>query len=215
MEVCAKEVAREGCETLPKCLWFGSVCIIDVAVLNGMCFQPAWMTIRRSMDCQNFGTKGKCEILDGCTWEETEQLCLADQAAIDQASQDNEAVGDDFETFVECRNTTSPDPCESPCKVVNGFCDFPEIFDSSRYPLAGKQSPYCKFHSEIVECQKMLPEECQAAELCTPLAGRCVLSTDALVNITYASHPKKMNKIRAAVGQCPGIQEKSACEAFA
>lgn len=212
--VCRAEETREGCEKQSKCLWFGDRCTTDITILNGKCFDASWNVVRRSMQCGLLGTKAKCDILPGCEWDNATGACFPDEKARDEALEANETVRQDFATHQDCANRTAPEPCDAPCAVAGGRCAFPAFFDSERYIVASETSPYCGFHGQILKCVKKRPEDCLADPACLPTPVSCAMSNEALVNITFAKHPKQQKKILNAIEQCPAMATAEECLEF-
>lgn len=209
--MCRGGDTQESCEALGKCLWAGDECTIDLSVLNGDCFDPAWNTVSRSLQCGRFGTEEKCGSLPGCTWSGT--VCESDAEAVEKATEENEVVAKDLSSFQQCMATPLPD-CNPPCFPSAGACVSLEIFDGSKHILEDATSPYCQFHNAVLSCIKLPPDACAAEADCQQTPVSCNVGDEAMIRITYAEHPKIQKKIKKAAEMCPALTTEEECFNF-
>lgn len=191
------------------CIWSDGECAADTLVEAQACFDPDFVVLRRTVDCEFFLSEAKCTSLGGCEWS-AGGACQVSQTDVVQAINNDQALLAVFQKDADCQAAS---PCSGECQLIDGECVYPGIDDITQW-ITGT-SPFCNFMRQNIVCLQASVDACPAeCEVVPPDFCALAVASEPFIDITYADNPTLGEQMKAAIVECPSITTADECSAF-
>lgn len=207
---CLRTSDETKCNENEACKWSGGSCSADFYVFSQSCFDPGYVTVRRSVGCHELTTETKCIGIAGCMWDAEIGACSFEENTVAEALDGSQELATAFQSHLDCLQATT---CDMECEAVDDACIFPGFTDQSNWVV--ESTPFCQFikqSSECVHASDACPSQCTMGP-----SGACLLSfeSEGFIDIAYAEDPELQEEMKAALQQCPIFTRSSPCINFA